>query len=86
MPGGLFVVGNRPFSFGSQYSDWSSKNCANCIKGAKEPDFVINCDIEQELLLASFEDGYVTEDVFKRMGAEKNEGNYNWICPERQET
>lgn len=75
----------RPFSSGSQYSDWSSKNCANCSKGAKEPDFVMCCDIEEKLFVASFEDGNIDKDIYDRMGAKSNVGIYNWHCPEKQE-
>lgn len=77
-------MGKRPFHCGSQYEDWSGKNCESCALGAKEPDFEMKCDIEQALLEACFRDGCVEEPIYERMGAEENKGHYIWQCPEKQ--
>lgn len=70
----------RPFSNGSQYCDWDSRNCCNCIKySTTDPD---KCEIQNALSEACFGDGTVTEDIAKRMGYMEHKNSYNWRCPE----
>lgn len=68
-----------PFSNGSQYSDWLSSNCERCKKYDYEhPE--LSCELENAIGIAAITDGKVTQEIYKRMGAES--GNYIWMCPE----
>jgi hypothetical protein len=70
-----------PFSTGSQYANWAVHNCHECKK-FKQNDIENSCDIDQALLKAEFDDGSVSEEIYKRMGAKAL--NYSWICPEKE--
>jgi hypothetical protein len=58
----------RPFSTGSQYADWTDKNCANCWKAVKSSKR-FNCSIEKELGKAYWDNGEIPDEIAARMGA-----------------
>ncbi len=74
----------RPFSCGSQYGDWDLNNCDQCKKGAKEPDNEIQCELQNDLVYAYFDDGTISKKTAKRIGYFKNRDKYIWECPERE--
>lgn len=82
----------RPFSCGSQYGDWRSRNCYRCVKSYEntkpEPkDGMGPCDIDNAVGMAYIGSGSVTPEIAKRMGySGENEGAYGWDCPERELT
>ena len=68
----------RPFSNGTQYSDWEACNCDRCKKADND-----NCDIINVLAEAYVGDGEVTEDIAKKMGiTEETKNAYVWPCSE----
>jgi hypothetical protein len=71
----------RPFSCGSQGSDWMSANCERCQKGGESAGA---CDIDVAHGKAYWGDGKVPQAIADRMGAtEFGHGRcYNWPCPE----
>ena len=82
--------GVSPFSSGSQDAAWDSRNCQRCKKGYYNSGEKFVCDIEQALFEAYCNDGYVSEEIAKRMGYYENNGedgfSYTWVCPERELT
>jgi len=79
----------RPFSNGSQYSDWTSSNCDRCTKGYHlQPDGEWpNCDIESALLNAYFDNGEITTEIAERMGYNSVEQPAQcWKCNEYNAT
>jgi hypothetical protein len=68
------------FSNGSQYTDWTSRNCDRCSKYDPEGEKEFECDIDSALFNAFWDDGKVTEEIAKRMGYQP--GLYTWACPE----
>jgi len=68
----------RPFSSGSQYSEWTASNCERCTKAYDRGEY---CEIENALLIAFFDDGNVTQEIATRMGINSDSG-YCWMCPE----
>lgn len=69
------------FSCGTQYSDWVASNCERCKK--YNPDGIGNCDIDNALLIAYFDDGKVCTEIAKRAGlTEQAQGSYVWVCGE----
>lgn len=73
---------HRPFSTGSQYADWSSRNCGSCKKGYVSVRNEFRCDWERELCVALVGDGQVTEEVACAIGYLDNKECYIWECPE----
>ena len=71
----------RPFSTGSQYGDWSGRNCDSCKKGFNRKKDVFRCEWEMVLCRAYIYDGQVTEEVAKAIGYFGNEECYIWECP-----
>ena len=75
-----------PFSCGTQYMDWEAANCLRCKKSVDVNDDVFVCDIQEALGLACIGDGYVTDDIARRMGYFDNNGKgsfaYCWKCNE----
>lgn len=70
----------RPFSNGSEYRHWLSKNCNICFKRYKiDRDPPTMCDIEEALALAYVTDGKIAEKIYERM---KLAGEFNYNCPE----
>lgn len=79
---------SNPFSTGSQFADWCSRNCDRCVK--YEPEGApAACEIDHALLAAQCGDGSVTQDIAERLGyvegtAFTEDGFfYTWDCPER---
>lgn len=88
----------RPFSNGSQASDWSEHNCSNCLR--YNPDYIPGenkgCDLEFRIFVLEEEcvdwdyvggDGTVNEETARRMGYLKvkesdNPTAYGWPCGE----
>lgn len=59
----------RPFSNGTEYAMWIGKNCDHCAKYDPERPFDETvCEIDQALVVAYFEDGTVSEEIWERMG------------------
>lgn len=81
----------RPFSTGSQYSDWEDRNCEKCRLGYDHHEEMFCCDIQEHLGLALLSDGEISTNFADRMGYYKNnppktEGfSYTWDCPEKVE-
>ena len=73
----------RPFSTGSQYADWSARNCGTCKKGFKDrPDQnPFQCEWERALCIASICDGQITQEVARAIGYLDNRDCYIWECP-----
>ena len=66
----------RPFHCGSQYADWEASNCERCTQE-------VSCDIRRTLLWAYFDDGYVPEEIGRRMGYDGSAPlRYSWPCSE----
>lgn len=74
----------RPFSCGSQSSDWESSNCDRCTKRIPDGgDYTqFKCDIQRALGLAFMTDGAVSPDIARRMGYAENPTSYVWQCGE----
>jgi hypothetical protein len=78
----------RPFSCGSQYGDWRSRNCDRCAKGYdnQEPqpaNGIGPCEIDNAVSMAYLDRGTVTPTIAKRMGY-TDPCAYSWECPEFQ--
>ena len=72
----------QPFHCGSQYMDWLTSNCERCKKYDLKYS---SCKIDCALFDAACDDGTVTEEIAVRMGFlvdGKQNGKYNWMCPE----
>ena len=72
----------RPFSCGSQFSDWQMSNCERCKKYSERIEDPPLCEIDYDLGMAYLGDGTVSPDIAKRMGYTDNQGKYNWQCGE----
>ena len=72
---------HRAFSTGSQYADWSSRNCDSCKKGFDKKRSKFRCDYEFALGAAYCGDGQITEEVARAVGCLDNKGCYIWECP-----
>jgi hypothetical protein len=73
----------RPFSSGTQFADWTSRNCDRCSKGASptlEPDQWPTCEIEGALVAGYVGDGTITAEIAKRMALEPLA--LTWECGE----
>jgi len=70
----------RPFYCGSQFSDWTEKNCDHCKK-------IERCDIKDALWEAYVGDGNVSHEIGKRMNYSSDQpGYYSWPCNEVEST
>jgi hypothetical protein len=76
----------RPFSNGSQFTDWEGSNCERCTKSALNDDsWAINCTLLNALFTAQIEDGSIDEATARRLGYLTDEGEdrrYVWQCGE----
>ena len=74
-----------PFSNGSEYRAWRSKNCDVCKKdydwGSADFHVVENpsCSAETELTLGSGPSGEISDKAYKFIGLDKG-----WDCPHRE--
>ena len=68
----------RVFSTGSQYADWSNRNCDTC----KHQD---DCNVERRLFEGYLKDGEVSESDARIIGFIDNREAYTWDCPEWSE-
>ena len=72
-----------PFANGTQYLDWDHVNCFHCKKATINSSKILDCQIEQSLVNACFEDGSVTEDIANRMGyKDETPPLHIWQCGE----
>jgi hypothetical protein len=71
----------RPFSCGSQFADWESRNCDRCKKFNPDDINKSECDLTLALGDAYLGDGEITEEIAKRIGFVP--GAFSWDCPER---
>lgn len=74
----------KPFSTGTQYADWTSRNCDTCKKGFNEKKSEYRCDYEFKLALAYVGNGYVSKEIAHVIGYLDNKNCYIWECPEWQ--
>lgn len=72
---------HRPFSCGSQYADWTSRNCGSCKKGFDDRYFKFKCDYEFALGFSFMGDGTISEEVARAIGYLDNINCYIWECP-----
>lgn len=82
----------RPFSNGSQFSDWEDRNCWRCKKsyhnnppGKREDgyDMPYNCELDEAITVAYLGDGTLSEEQGKRIGyTESDPPHYTWKCAE----
>lgn len=75
----------RPFSSGSEFSFWVSRNCATCRKYNAAEWNPGDCEIDKALGLAYMGDGRVSEEIAKRAGLPVPYPDGDGICPERVE-
>lgn len=74
----------RPFSNGSQYVDWTARNCDRCAKQFDWEAQESHCDIEAALSFACIDDGRITAEIARRAGiTDETRTHYTWDCPER---
>jgi len=75
----------RPFSNGSQFCDWQSRNCDRCTKYVAGIDDISKsvCEIDIALGKSMWGDGSVSEEIGERMGY-GDPLAYNWDCTERE--
>jgi hypothetical protein len=74
-------MNNKPFDTGSQYGDWVRMNCSRCKRGYYNNGERFVCDIELAINDAYLSNGYVSENIARRMGA-IGHNQYLWRCPE----
>jgi hypothetical protein len=67
----------RPFYCGTQFADWTARNCDKCTVGK-------DCEIGQACATAFFGDGSFTPAMARRMGWSGDVAEYTWDCPERK--
>lgn len=71
-----------PFSCGTQFLDWTGRNCDVCAKASK------GCEIEHAIMDAQIGDGSVPESIAERMGyldhsPPRSDGfHLTWPCKE----
>lgn len=71
----------RPFSSGSQFGDWTERNCERCKKSSEDGS---KCDLELALCMAYFGDGTISREEAGRIGCDKSKRLYTWDCTERE--
>ncbi len=75
----------RPFYCGTQFADWTERNCARCKHGYDEQAEEFKCFLEKALGEALIGDGTITLEVARKIGWEKPPPfPYTWDCPERE--
>ena len=74
----------RPFSSGSQFGDWESRNCLRCKKRWDEVTNTFHCDLDAMLTVARVDDGTMPPEHAKRIGFVSSSAAYTWDCPERE--
>lgn len=57
-----------PFSNGSEYRAWRSRNCDTCAKDYVEGNQDSLCPMEEAISLASITDGKIPRDMAARVG------------------
>lgn len=72
---------HRAFSTGSQFSEWSYRNCLTCKFGFNDKHSKFGCERERALVEAYCGDGQITEQVAKAIGFLDNKECYVWECP-----
>jgi len=73
---------HRAFSTGSQYADWSARNCDSCKKGFDNKGMDgWRCEWEKALCLAAIGDHHIKETVARAIGFLDSEGCDLWECP-----
>lgn len=77
------AMARRPFSSGTHFMDWCTSNCERCKKGSKPgASNWPTCEIEAALVEALFDDGYVADEIIRRMGMLDHPDEYVWMCQE----
>lgn len=61
-------MGVRPFSNGTEFTDWLEGNCERCKKGAGYSGEWPTCPIEDALTYAMFDDGTIDDAIADRIG------------------
>lgn len=72
----------RPFSNGSEYRDWTERNCRDgCLFFDAEPP---KCELEFALGLAYFGDGTIAPEIARRLGCSTETMGYPAAhCPKK---
>ncbi len=71
-----------PFENGTQFDDWCASNCERCEKSTQYSDGA-GCELEDNLLLACFDDGKIDATTAQRIGMnESTKNRYTWPCGE----
>lgn len=73
----------RPFSCGTQFMDWNSRNCRGCIKYDERDASRQKCEIDWAFGTAFLGDGTISEEIAERSGHNANQDAFVWDCPER---
>ncbi len=79
----------RPFHCGTQFVDWTARNCDRCALGrGSDPDVTLDdlvCELERAVTWACMDDGTVSREVADRIGATAaGVRALTWDCPERK--
>lgn len=76
----------RPFSNGSEFGDWTCRNCDRCWKSkVSELTQRSRCPMENALARGSVSDGTIPQRIAKRLGWD-GKSSLRDACPEREET
>lgn len=71
----------RPFSNGSQYTDWEERNCSRCKLDMPETGKRFRCPLQKALTLAYWGDGTISETEAKGIGLDESDPpHYTWAC------
>jgi hypothetical protein len=63
----------RPFSNGTDFTLWMSKNCDECkISTSFRDSDKFLCHIDEALIIAYFDDGVIDEKIFNKIGQRKD--------------
>lgn len=73
--------GVRPFSNGTEFSDWTERNCDRCVRRGPS-DTGSECRLERALAVAYFGSGEVTVDV-ARLINRAGDDRESFVCGER---
>ena len=78
----------RVFHCGSQYMDWTERNCDRCVLGSSQDDDPkldeMRCDMELMLVVACLDDGLIDRKTADGIGYTGGPPfSYTWDCPER---
>ena len=66
----------RPFSNGSEYDDWTAKNCMNCERYEYRPSADNGCILDIELAVGFIGAGEIDIEVAKRIGIVRQSGKF----------